>query len=74
MSSPKSRKHLEEDNSNDFKNISVFLKSVDDRKPIGKLVKIYADQKYWDGYWSGLFTGLCIGFALGAVTVRCARG
>lgn len=73
MSSPKSHKDLADENSNDFKNISVFLKSVDDRKPLGKLVKIYANQKFWDGYW----TGLCVGFALGAafsIAIRRVRG
>lgn len=63
MSSPKCRKDLADENSNDFKKMTMFLKSVDETKPLGKLVKIYAEQKYWDGYT----TGLCVGFTLGAL-------
>jgi hypothetical protein len=73
MSSPKSRNHLDYENSIDFKKMDIFIKSVDETKPLGKLVKLYGEQKYVDGYWTGLFTGVCCGFALGVAVAVCVR-
>jgi hypothetical protein len=68
MSSPTSPEHLDHENSIDFKNMNVFIKSVDESKPLGKLVKVYAAQKYIDGWRLGFQYGLLVGFGVGAVT------
>jgi hypothetical protein len=67
MASPKSSFHLAQENAIDARNIQVFLESVDETKPVGKLVKRYAEQYYYDGWWSGFFTGVfvtTIGYAV----------
>jgi hypothetical protein len=68
MSSPKSKRHLEHDNYTTSTDFKIFIQSVDETKPLGKLVKFYGEQKYFDGYWMGLFTGACCGFAVGIVS------
>ncbi len=67
MSSPNSQKHLDYENSIDLKKMTIFLKSVDERKPLGKLVKLYADQKFWDGWGYGVLCGSLVGVVFGGV-------
>jgi hypothetical protein len=67
MSSPKCRKHLVEENSIDFNKMNLFIQSVDDRKPLGKLVKMYADQKWFDGWNSGFPQGFLLGVICGGI-------
>lgn len=65
MSSPKCRKHLVEENTEDFDKMNLFIQSVDERKPLGKLVKIYADQKWFDGWNAGFPQGFLLGLVCG---------
>ena len=57
MASPRSKQMLKLENDADSRKIQFFIESVDERKPLGKLIRTYADQYYVDGWWNGFFTG-----------------
>lgn len=70
MSSPPTDSWLKEENDRDFRKISMWIESVDENKPLGKLVKVYAEQKKRDGWWNGFVAGLTVGLVSGAVLFK----
>ena len=73
MSSPPDARTLSQENRNDFKRISTWIESVDESKPMGKLVAHYAKQKWWEGFFTGYFGGIVSGVLLGGVMATVLR-
>ena len=67
MSSPKCRNHLAEENLLDIEKMNIFIESVDERKPLGKLIKVYADQTWVDGWNAGFPQGFIVGLICGGI-------
>jgi hypothetical protein len=73
MSSPPTESWKKEENDRDFKKVSVWIQSVDESKPLGKLVAHYARQKWWEGASCGFLVGLGVGVTLSAIFLRALR-
>ena len=73
MSSPPDSETQSRENTADFRNISTWIESVDESKPLGKLVAHYAKQKWWEGFFTGYFGGIASGVILGGAIATVLR-
>lgn len=73
MSSPPSESWKKEENDRDFKKVSVWIQSVDESKPLGKLVAHYGRQQWWEGASCGFLAGVVGGVSLSAILLVALR-